>query len=208
MKFEQYLSTTNFKMKRPLLQHWNGNQFHKQIPQKQHYTINKMTDSEGLRRAYAQGDYHVHGDTLYVAGSHTLKDFYDDLTKIPFYGDVRNSARYKKAQEGLLNNPQVHNGVGHSLGGSVALELEKRYDHIKSSRTYGAPVFDPLGKESNDVSRYRNWSDLVSVADRSAVKSVKMNPFSSFSLTHAYSNLAEQFTSEEKVLTNENDIRK
>ena len=66
--------------------------------------------------------------------------------------------------------------IGHSLGGSTALELRKNYKHITSSRTHGAPVWNPLGSESNEVDRYRNWLDPVSMFDRSAVKFVKWNP--------------------------------
>ena len=83
-----------------------------------------------------------------------------------------------------MENPQVKTIIGHSLGESVALELDKNYNHITSSRTYRAPVWDPMGKESNHVDRYRNWFDPVSMFDRSAVKSVKWNPFESSSLTH------------------------
>ena len=154
-----------------------------------------ITDAEGLRRAYKHGDYFINGDTMYIAGSHTMKDWYDDFTKVPFYGDLHDSTRYEKAREGLLDNPQVKTVIGHSLGGSVALELQKNYKHIKKSRTYGAPVFDLLGKESNNVDRYRNWTDVVSILDRSAVKSIKWNPFESKSLTHDYGNIASNFTS-------------
>ena len=41
------------------------------------------TDAEGEDRAYAQGDTYVEDDKLYVAGSHTLTDWFDDVTKIP-----------------------------------------------------------------------------------------------------------------------------
>ena len=92
-------------------------------------------------------------------------------------------------------NPQVKEVRGHSLGGAVALELQKNYPDIEASRTYGAPVFNPLGTESNNVDRYRNWTDPVSMLDRSAVKSIKWNPLSSTSLTHDYSNIASDFTS-------------
>ena len=132
---------------------------------------------------------------MYIAGSHTGKDWYDDITKVPAWGDLRNSTRYQAARDALLDNPQVTTTIGHSLGGSVALELENKYDRITSSRTYGAPVFDITGKESNNVSRFRNYFDPFSVFDRSAVKSVKMNPLESASLTHDYSNIATDFKS-------------
>ena len=96
-----------------------------------------------------------------------------------------------------MQNPQVTGLRGHSLGGPVAIELQKNYrNHNKSTRTYGAPVFDISGSESNKVSRFRNWTDPVSMFDRSAVKSVKMNPLQGgISLTHDYKNIAGNFTS-------------
>ena len=152
-----------------------------------------------MERAYRHGDYYIHGDTMYIAGSHTAKDWYDDVTKIPVWGDLRNSTRYQAARDALVENPQLKRIVGHSLGGSTALELQKNYNHITSSRTYGAPVWDPLGKVSNNVDRYRKWFGPVSVFDRSAVKSVKSNPFSSKSLTHDYGNIANDLTSSEQA---------
>ncbi len=45
---------------------------------------------------------------------------------------------------------------------------------IKESRTYGAPVMDLFGSESENVDRYRNWFDPVSIFDRGAKKVEKM----------------------------------
>ena len=59
----------------------------------------QITDSEGLQRAYAQGDYYVHGRTMFIAGSHTARDWFDDFTKVPAWGDVRDSERYQKTLE-------------------------------------------------------------------------------------------------------------
>jgi hypothetical protein len=152
-----------------------------------------VTDKEGLQRAYSQGDSYARGDTLYIAGSHTAKDWYDDFTKVPFWGDLRNATRYQQAEKALKANPSIKKVVGHSLGGSVALELQKNYPKLES-RTYGAPVWNPLGGEGS-VDRYRNLGDPISVFDRSATNSVKWNPFDSFSLTHDYGNIAYKFTS-------------
>lgn len=172
-----------------------------------------ITDTEGLQRAYEQGDAYPYGNTLYIAGSHTAKDWYDDVTKVPFWGDVRNATRYQQAEKALKANPNITRVVGHSLGGSVALELQKQYPHLQS-RTYGAPVWDPLGldrqphdqwqrlgkpagiQQPDKVERYRNYMDPVSIFDSSATNSVKWNPFDNFSLTHTYDNLGQQFKSE------------
>ena len=160
------------------------------------YITDTITDAEGLERAYSHCDYYIHGSAMYIAGSHTMKDWYDDYTKTPYaIGDLRNSTRYQAAENALLDNPQVKEVRGHSLGGAVALELQKNYPDIEASRTYGAPVFNPLGAESNNVDRYRNWTDPVSMFDRSAVKSIKWNPLNSSSLTHDFSNIANDFTS-------------
>ena len=181
------------------------NQFHDERPsgprssgapitrQAPRYHYDTITDTQGLQRAYNQGDYYVHGGTLFVAGSHTLKDWFDDFTKIPFYGDLRSSARYQKALVAFQDNPVIDTVVGHSLGGSVALELQKNYpNRIQKSRTYGAPVFDVLGTEAENVDRYRNWGDPVSVFDRGARKSVKWKPFEAASLAHDYGNIADK----------------
>ena len=89
--------------------------------------------------------------------------------------------------------------IGHSLAGSIALEMQKRYPHITHTRTYGAPMWNPMGKDSNNVDRYRNWFDRVSMFDRSAVKSVKWNPLEASSLPHDYTNIAKDYTSSKQV---------
>ena len=83
------------------------------------YITDKITDAQGLERAYADGDYYIHGSDMYIAGSHIAKDFYDDVTKIPVWGDLRNSTRYQAARDALMQNPQVKTVIGHSLGASV-----------------------------------------------------------------------------------------
>ena len=122
---------------------------------------------------------------MFIAGSHTARDWFDDFTKVPAWGDVRDSERYQKTLEEFKNQGQIDTVAGHSLGGSVSLELQTNYpDRVKNSRTYGAPVMDLLGSESENVDRYRNWFDPVSIFDRGAKKSVKWNVLDSGSLTH------------------------
>ena len=41
-----------------------------------------MSEADGLERAYAHGDYFIHGNTMYVAGSRTGQDWYVDVTKV------------------------------------------------------------------------------------------------------------------------------
>ena len=83
---------------------------------------------------------------MYIAVAHTAKDWYDDITQVPVWGDLRNSTRYQAARDALMENPQVKRSVGHGVGRSVALELYENYKHIIFSITYGAPVWDISGK--------------------------------------------------------------
>ena len=233
MRFDEYITHTNFKRKASTFhekQHPNKTE-DKFVPNKWDdkfrawaakppevvekpkpkvkttMLVNTITNTEGLNRAYHQGDFYVHGNTLYIAGSHTARDWYDDFTKVPAWGDLRNSVRYQRALDALKNNPRVDTVIGHSLGGSVALELEKNHPQVKHSRVYGAPVFEPLGDEAGKVERYRNWLDPVSVADRSAVMSSHPEPFSNASLTHDYSNMANNFISKRstEIIDDTND---
>ena len=70
-------------------------------------------------------------------------------------------------KKALNRNPNIKRMVGHSSGGSVALELQKQYYYILQPRSYGAPVLYMKGVIPNYnnqyVERYRNYSDIVSV---------------------------------------------
>ena len=171
-----------------------------QYHQKPDFKYEELSDSEGLRKAYEHGDYYMHGKTLYIAGSHTKRDWWDDFTKIPFWGDLRNSERYQKVVEAFKNRGEINTVVGHSLGGSVALEIQSNFkDRITKSRTYGAPVLNLLGSDSENAERYRHWLDPFSVFDRSAKKSVKWNPFDSYSFTHDYHDLGDDKINTEQI---------
>ncbi len=133
---------------------------------------------------------------MFIAGSHTARDWFDDITKVPAWGNVKDCERYQKVLKEFKNRTEVDTVVGHSLGGSVSLELQKNYpEQIKKSRTHGAPVMDLFGSESENVDRYRNWFDPVSIFDRGAKESVKWKVLDSGSLTHDYTNIAENKTS-------------
>ena len=85
---------------------------------------------------------------MYIKGSSTATDWWDDVSKIPF-GDTAKSERYGQAMQAYNklngNGKHVNRVVGHSLGGSVALELQKnlaKQGRTVDSRTFGAPVMD------------------------------------------------------------------
>ena len=142
-------------------------------------SVEPITDKAGLEKAYGrESKLYTHGATLYIAGTSSLQDVWDDL-KIPF-NQTDKSMRYRKAVDVLNVNKDITNVVGHSLGGSVALELQKNYpDRNFKSNTYGAPVLSTTGADN----RFRNFFDPVCFLDRGATNSVNvgLNP-------HTYSN--------------------
>jgi pimeloyl-ACP methyl ester carboxylesterase len=142
-----------------------------------------MEDRQGLERAYADPhSTYVAGDTLYVAGTkfNGPRDVWDDL-KIPF-GLTNRSQRYEDASRVLKAMPQIKRIVGHSLGGAVALEIQKTRPDLKSV-TYGAPLFTASAGE-----RYKTVLDPIAMFDVGATTTVQrgLNP-------HSYHHIANRF---------------
>lgn len=128
-------------------------------------------DRQYLDKAYSkQKGLYQKGNTLYVAGTKSLTDVLDD-TLIPLQ-KTEMSHRYHDALAHLKKHPDVERVVGHSLGGAVALQLDKDkpYGVGYKTRTYGAPVFDMEGIRGE---RYRNPGDPVSIFDIGAHGSEK-----------------------------------
>ena len=135
-------------------------------------------DEDGLVNAYqdktSTGVYYDPATrTEYVKGSVTGRDFYDDFTKIPMWGNTRDAERYQQADAAYedlqASGKPVDRIVGHSLGGSVALQLQQDKG-IPRSRTFGAPVVDlkPFDRYYGNAERYRHPLDPVSILDRGA----------------------------------------
>ena len=79
---------------------------------------------------------------------------------------TRFTQRYREADAALAANPGVSKVIGHSLGGAVALELEKNNpDRGLTTTTYGAPVATLTNDQGN---RFRHPYDPVSMFDRGA----------------------------------------
>ena len=111
--------------------------------------IDRMSDVEGLNNAYKSSDnIYINNDTLYISGTkhvdsiikdqikspgyyslfksvvnNEFQDIYDDI-KIPL-NLTRYTQRYNEADKVLKEHPEITKLIGHSLGGSVSLELEK-----------------------------------------------------------------------------------
>ena len=111
-----------------------------------------------------------------------------DLTKhmTKDLGDSKKIHRYEQAKEEQeKQGDKVKHLVGHSMGGNVALEMQKENPNLKST-TYGAAVWQPFSTKQGD--RYRHGGDPFSMFDRGA-KTVgsSWNPVSA----HAYTGYPE-----------------
>jgi len=135
-----------------------------------------ISNQEGLDRAYKEKNYvFKNGNTLYIAGTQTKRDIYDDITKVPF-NRVDKSQRYLDAsqiiEKSILDNKPISNIVAHSLGGSVGLKLVDNYkEHPMTTTVYGAPVKtarDTLLSTTISGERYRHPYDPVSMFDGGA----------------------------------------
>ena len=115
---------------------------------------------------------------MFLAGTSNLQDVWDDF-KVPFHL-TRYTKRYQDADNLLKNNPQVKKSMGHSLSGSVSLELQKQhpnrdYDII----IYGAPVLQVGGQK---YKRFRKSNDIISGLDGGALTyDGSLNPIKSHS---------------------------
>jgi hypothetical protein len=154
-------------------------------------------DEYGMQKAYEDlpntGTYYdPKTRTMYVRGSQTSRDWEDDFTRVPAWGNSRDIEMYgnaTKAYDKLISEGKpVDRVVGHSLGGSVALQLQKDRD-IPISRTFGAPVldFDPGITHKVLADRFRHPLDPVSMLDRNA----KWGPLKGY--PHMYGGFKETF---------------
>ena len=135
----------------------------------------QIPDEWGLKEAYNDEQSVVlHGDSLYIAGTHTMRDVLDD-TLIPLHL-VRNSQRYQQALAALQSaNGRVKYLAGHSLGGAVAAVLQEdavagrlgpNYRGFREVRTYGAPLLH--SDHIPNLHAYRRAWDPISALDGGA----------------------------------------
>ena len=135
----------------------------------------QIPDEWGLKEAYNDEQSVVlHGDHLYIAGTHTMRDVLDD-TLIPLHL-VRNSQRYQQALAALQSaNGRVKYLAGHSLGGAVAAVLQEdavsgrlgpNYRGFREVRTYGAPLLH--SDHIPNLHAYRRAWDPISALDGGA----------------------------------------
>ena len=67
-----------------------------------------ITDATGIERAMQNGHTHVIGNTIYIGGSNSQKDWYDDVTKIPtIWKAIPAIQHYKALMFGMTSLPYV-----------------------------------------------------------------------------------------------------
>ena len=89
--------------------------------------IQDMSDEEGLKRAYeAKDGLYQHYNKLFIAGTKDFpQDHIDDL-KLPFDDTLNKTKRGRDADAYYRSHHEIDTVIGHSLGGAVALSLEKQ----------------------------------------------------------------------------------
>ena len=153
--------------------------------------VNHKQNVLGLDKAYASNsNLHLDGDTLYIAGTKTLGDVWDDL-KLPFH-KTQQTQRYKEAQAVIEKNPQITNLVAHSLGSAVSTELQQTHSkkQLKSVQ-YGAPLFRPFGNTDDNTQSFRHPFDPVSAFNNNAttIGNYSVGSFFKPLTNHSYTNV-------------------
>ena len=114
-----------------------------------YHKIETITDEKGLEMAYKSKDgLYQHNNKLFIAGTKDFpQDHFDDL-KLPFDNTLKLTKRGRDADNYVKSHHEVDTVIGHSLGGAVALSIEKKYRYdkdknpygIRQSKTFGAPT--------------------------------------------------------------------
>ena len=131
----------------------------------------RISNTQGIKMAYDRDNkVYVRGNKMYVGGTVSANDWKQNFTMQKKTGQIRNMDRYKEA------NPQVDTLLGHSMGGSVVLELNNEFkDKNFKTRTYDAPAVSLISpifgfdRPTEQHKRFRKAGDLVSSLDNAAI---------------------------------------
>ena len=156
-----------------------------------------LTDTQGLKLAYENPEgMYQNGSILYVAGTKSGRDVYDDL-KLPFY-QTRNTKRYKDVDKFIKDGTIEVDGkkltgitdiISHSLGSAVGQQIDNDYGNIFRSRSYGSPFVSSQRPEDTGTNlRIRKAGDPVSMFDNATINLNRssLNPLDN----HSYADIA------------------
>ena len=95
--------------------------------QKYNKQVTDISDGEGLRLAYETKDgLYQHYNKLYIAGTKVFPQDHIDDFKLPFDDILNKTKRGRDADMYYRRHNEIDTVIGHSLGGAVALSLEKQ----------------------------------------------------------------------------------
>ena len=110
--------------------------------------LQDITDEEGLKRAYDTKDgLYQHYNKSFIAGTKTYHKTILMIWKLPFDDTLNTTKRGRDADAYYRSHHDIDTVIWHSLGGAVALPLEKQYTKefnnpygLIQSKTFGAPT--------------------------------------------------------------------
>ena len=157
--------------------------------------LRDITDEEGLNRAYNTRDgLYQHYNKLFISGTKDSIDVVDDL-KWPFDDTFNKTKRGRDADKYYRSHHEIDIVIGHSLGGSVALALEKQYKKegnnpygILQSKTFGSPTVS-ANFTNNNPNRIRYLGDPISALDFNATTVIPSIGFRWENSAHSYKGL-------------------
>ena len=137
-----------------------------------------LTDTQGLKLAYENPEgIYQNGSILYIAGTKSGRDVYDDL-KLPLF-QTRSTKRYKDVDKFIKDGTIEVGGkkltgitdiISHSLGSAVGQQINDDYDNIFRSRSYGSPfVSSQRPEDTGNNLRIRKAGDVVSMFDGGSI---------------------------------------
>ena len=156
-----------------------------------------LTDTQGLKLAYENPEgIYQNGSILYIAGTKSGRDVYDDL-KLPLF-QRRNTKRYKDVNKFIKDGTIEVDGkkltgmtdiISHSLASAVSQQINDDYGDIFRSRSYGSPFVSGQRPEDTGTNlRLRKAGDPISIFDRGSItlNRSSLNPLDN----HSYADIA------------------
>ena len=156
----------------------NRNKINDEVREELAGTETFLTDTQGLRLAYENPDgIYQNGSILYIAGTKSGRDVYDDL-KLPLF-QTQQTKIYKDVDKLIKDGTIEVDGkkltgitdiISHSLGSAVGQQINNDYGNIFRSRSYGSPfVSGQRPDETGTNLRIRKAGDVVSMFDRGSI---------------------------------------
>ena len=165
-----------------------------------------LTDTQGLKLAYENPEgIHQNGSILYIAGTKSGRDVYDDL-KLPLF-QTRSTKRYKDVDKFIKDGTIEVGGkkltgitdvISHSLGSAISAQINNDYGNTFRTRSYGAPFISTQRPEETGTNlRIRKAGDVVSMFDNATINLNRssLNPLDN----HSYADIAGRETHQKKT---------